>query len=100
MCKGTKRPENSRLEKEQSWEKDNYSNLPVKLFSDESEIKELLEKWNKVEIVQKGHITGWNKVLDKIFLKGVKFWTGDLRRAGDVWIDVVEALREQLAFWA
>lgn len=29
-----------------------------KFCSDESEIKELLEEWNKVGIVKKGHVTG------------------------------------------
>lgn len=41
-------------------------------FPDESEIKELLEEWNKVATVKKGHITGLHKALDKIFLKGAK----------------------------
>ena len=45
------------LRKKQGGEKESYSSSPVKFFSDESEIKELLEKWGKVEILQKGHIT-------------------------------------------
>lgn len=61
------------LRKKQGGEKESYSSSPVKFFSDESEIKELLEKWGKVEILQKGRITRWNKVLDKIFLKDVNF---------------------------